>query len=342
MPRKPPARRRRAHQFGGSSQAAVPTKPRGLRYKQPNLVGKHVFRVREFHVRDHLVPLLRKNRLGAAKLDLILRGLALNPQHTGKRSTPGLVLNRFAYEDLHDLARGANWFGAGKTSGTYSYDPDLARLKRKWVGEQLQVLEAMRLVRRDPRPGDHPTIVVLRDDGSGEAFDDPDGTPGNTYVSILGGIISSGALAEWDTARLTFYLAAMIAEWHSVRLPFRLPPAILEQFPALAVRGAEPGTGSWYRPLTWFNNASQREDNAVLIPFSTSTLERGVKAFSAEGLIEVHKLSRSPRTGRPFKSGPRNLYVNKFGTLTEAARIVPAEQFDDELQRLVAEQSEQR
>jgi hypothetical protein len=58
----------------------------GLRYKQPNLVGKHVFRVREIHVRDHLVPLLRKNRLGAAKLDLILRGLALNPQHTGKRS----------------------------------------------------------------------------------------------------------------------------------------------------------------------------------------------------------------------------------------------------------------
>jgi hypothetical protein len=133
----------------------------------------------------------------------------------------------------------------------------------------------------------------------------------------------------------------MIAEWHSVRLPFKLSPAFLEQFPALPVRGAEPGTGSWFRPLTWFNDPKQREDNAVLIPFSTSTLERGVKAFSAEGLVEVRKLPRNPRTGRPFKSGPRNLYINKFATLTEAARIVPAEQFDDELQRLVAQQSQQ-
>jgi hypothetical protein len=185
----------------------MPKKPPGMRYKHPSLVGKHVFRVREIHVRDHLVPLLSKNRLGAAKLDLILRGLALNPQHTGKRSTPGLVLNNFAYEDLHDLARGASWFGGDKADDLQPYDPDLARLKRKWVGEQLQALEAMRLVRREPRPGDHPTIVVLRDDGSGESFDDPDGSPGNTYVSIQGAIIASGALVEWDTARLTFYLS---------------------------------------------------------------------------------------------------------------------------------------
>jgi hypothetical protein len=130
----------------------------------------------------------------------------------------------------------------------------------------------------------------------------------------------------------------MIAEWHSARLPFDLPPAFLKQFPALAVRGTEPGAGSWYRPLTWFNDATQREDSAVLIPFSTSTLERGRKAFETEGLIEVQKLSRSPRTGRPFKSGPRNLYVNKFGSLTQAARMLPAAQFDAELQRLVAQQ----
>jgi hypothetical protein len=323
----------------------MPKKPPGLRYKQPNLVGKHLFRVREVHVRDHLVPLLSKNRLGAAKLNLILRGLALSPQHTGKRSTPGLVLNQFTYEDLHDLARGATWFGGDKTGDIQPYDPDLAKLKRKWVGEQLQELEAMKLIHREPRPGTTPTIVVLRDDGSGQTFDDPDGAPGNTYVSILGGIIASGALAEWSMARLTFYLAAMIAERHSLRLPLDLPPPILtqlrEQFPTMAVRGAEPGGGSWYRPLTWFNDATQREDSAVLIPFSTSTLERGRKALETEGLVEVHKLSRSPRTGRPFKSGPRNLYINRFGTLTQAAQIVPAERFDAELQRLVAQESKQ-
>jgi hypothetical protein len=340
MPEKP-VRRRRARQPEGSAKTAKPRKQPGLRYKQPHLVGKHLFRVREVHVRDHLVPLLSKNRLGAAKLDLILRGLALSPQHRGKRSTPGLVLNTFTYEDLHDLARAPNWFG-GKSGDTYAYDAGLARLKRKWVGEQLQALEAMRLIRREPRPGDHPTIVVLRDDGSGKAFDDPDGTPGKTYVSILGGIISSGALAEWSMAQLTFYLAAMIAERHTIRLPVQLPPNILELVPNLAVRGTEPGSGRWYRPLTWFNDATQREDNAVLIPFSTSTLERGLKAFEADGLIEVRKLRRNPRTNKPFKSGPRNLYINKFGTLTEAARIVPAEQFDAELQQLVTQQSQQR
>jgi hypothetical protein len=338
MPKKPPVRQRPVRQSGGSTKAGMPKKPQGLRYKQPNLVGKHLFRVREIHVRDHLVPLLSKNRLGAAKLDLILRGLALNPEHTGRRSTSGLVLDRFTYEDLHDLARGRF---SGEAGDTYTYDPKLVRLKRKWVGDQLQELEALKLIRREQRPGTTPTIVVLRDDESEEPFDAPDGSPGNTYVSILGGIISSGALADWKMAQLTFYLAAMIAEWHSVRLPFPLSPAILKQLPALAVRGAEPGGGSWYRPFTWFNNAAQREDNAVLIPFSDSTLERGRKLFEAEGLIEVQQLRRNPRTGKPFKSGPRNLYVSKFNTLTEAARIVPAEQFDDEPQRLVVQQSRQ-
>src|SRR6266542_239228 len=161
----------------------MPKKSPGLRYKQPNLMGKHLFRVREIHVRDHLVPLLSKNRLGAAKLDLILRGLALNPEHTGSRSTPGLVLDRFTYEDLHVLAHGRF---PGETRDTYTYDPKLAKLKRKWVGEKLQDLEAMKLIRREQRPGTTPTIVVLRDDGSGATFDAPDVSAGNTYVSILG------------------------------------------------------------------------------------------------------------------------------------------------------------
>jgi hypothetical protein len=65
MPKKP-VRRRRAHQPKGSTKNAKPRKQQGLRYKQPNLVGKHVFRVREVHVRDHLVPLLSRNRRGEA------------------------------------------------------------------------------------------------------------------------------------------------------------------------------------------------------------------------------------------------------------------------------------
>ena len=58
----------------------------------------------------------------------------------------------------------------------------------------------MKLVRREPRPGKRPRLVVLRDDGSGQPFDDPDGSPGNTYVRILGSVIASGALASWGGA----------------------------------------------------------------------------------------------------------------------------------------------
>ena len=80
-------------------------KPKGLPYLS-QLVGKHQFRVRETHVRDHLAPLLTKGRSGAVKLDLILRGVALNPVHKGKRKTPGQVLDTYIYPELHDLARG--------------------------------------------------------------------------------------------------------------------------------------------------------------------------------------------------------------------------------------------
>jgi hypothetical protein len=71
-------------------------KPKGLPYLS-HLVGKHQFRVRETHVRDHLAPLLTKGRAGAVKLDLILRGVALNPVHKGNRKTPGQVLDTYTY-----------------------------------------------------------------------------------------------------------------------------------------------------------------------------------------------------------------------------------------------------
>jgi hypothetical protein len=46
---------------------------RGLCYIGAHF-GKHFFRIRETHVRDHLALLLTQRRLGAVKLDLIVRG----------------------------------------------------------------------------------------------------------------------------------------------------------------------------------------------------------------------------------------------------------------------------
>jgi hypothetical protein len=67
-----------------------------------------------------------------------------------------------------------------------------------------------------------------RAETGGRPFDDLDGSPNNTHVTILGGIIASGALAEWTTARIAFYLFAMIAE-RPIRLyrPCEPSPAVI-------------------------------------------------------------------------------------------------------------------
>ncbi|MTD46283.1 hypothetical protein GKE82_18830 [Conexibacter sp. W3-3-2] len=111
---------------------------------------------------------------------------------------------------MHDLLRGDALLGDRPPGAD---DNEATRkLKRKWVGEQLAVLEARNLVVRRERPGRRPLLTVLRDNGSGEALDDPDGTRGNEYVTILGGVLAKGTIREWGAPEICAYLAAMIAE----------------------------------------------------------------------------------------------------------------------------------
>jgi hypothetical protein len=65
----------------------------------------------------------------------------------------------------------------------------------------------------------------------------------------------------------------------------------------------EPGSGSWFRPLTWISDPTQRHRGAVLIPFKEATLERGRAAFENEGLITVAKSRYDPVTRQRFQSG---------------------------------------
>ena len=154
----------------------------------------------------------------------------------------GTVLPSYSWEQLHDLVR------TPESIGPHVRDPTVAgkvlRLKRKWVGVQLARLEDRGLVERMDRPGRRPQLVVLRDDGSGLPFDDPDGTPGNRYVRILGSVISTGALATWDTPRLSAFLAAMAAERHDDA--------------ARGIARRDAGMGRWFRPLRWFADAENR------------------------------------------------------------------------------------
>jgi len=294
---------------------------KGLRYRPPDVIGKHLFRVRETYLRDQVAPLLRSNRADAVKLDLVLRGLALSPQHLGQRRIPGLVLPHIAYEDLFDLVRPADDYGRPTDSAGDLYAAEVRKLKRKWVGEQLQLLQQRRLVHRVDRPGRRPHLVVRRDDGTEKAFDDPDGTTGNTYATVLGAIIASGELVKWGTAELAAYLAAMVAEWHD-------PTFDSDKVPA--------GSGRWYRPVSWFNS-DRRPAHHVRIPFSEATLERGLKRLITEGLIAKDRRLQDPATGRRFRTGRRNVYTNRFAVLNEVVRAqtIGSEQFDAELRHLV-------
>lgn len=259
--------------------------------------GKHLFRVRERHLAEHLVSLIASHAVGAAKLDLVLRCMALLPRDAGNRKH-GLVLPRCSWELLHDLARGNE--GLGAASPGVDADPTRAvsKLKRKWVGQQLVRLEDRKLLKRESRPGKRPTLIVLRDDGSGEPFDDPDGSHGNTYITILGAVIASRTMANWGAPELAAYLAAMVAERHATSEP------------------KQPGTGEWFRSLAWFADPAgfYGPDSRVRVKFSEPTLERGIKKLEGAGLMSHRRILTFPGTNRRL-SGPRNLYANNFASL---------------------------
>jgi hypothetical protein len=169
----------------------------------------------------------------------------------------------------------------------------------------------MNLVQREARPGRRPRILVLADDGSGRAFDDPDGTPGNTYVTIPGYVIASERLASWGGPELCFFLAAMLGERDAAR---RLADGKPRSWPL--------GGGTWYRPLTWFSDLERRRSAyAVRVPFAVTTLERGLVLLERAGLVAHEQITHNPHTGKRLL-GPRNLYSNRFDLLENVSSIL--------------------
>jgi hypothetical protein len=284
--------------------------------------GKHEFRIREQHVADHLIPLMKARAIGAAKLDIVLRGVALLEEHAGNREV-GLVLPAYSWEQLHDLARTSA--GLGPRPADIAASAETVRLKRKWVGEQLARLEELTLVERTMRPGRRPTLLVLSDSGSGAPLDDPDGSPGNRYVRIPGAIIATGTLAGWGTPKLAAFLAAMVAERHADAERDR-------------AERRDPGSGRWYRPLGWFADREGVYDSQhrVCLPFAEKTLERGFLELEADGLISRTRSSINPTTNRRFK-GPRIIYQNKFHTLNEEAGVMGREEYLKQLEQDAAD-----
>jgi hypothetical protein len=265
--------------------------------KWKDLGGHYLIRVRERHVRDHVAPLLAAKNPGVAKLDLVLRGLAAHPE-SGR--PVGQVPPILRWEDLHDLARAGAYLEADTV------------LKRKWISDKVGQLEQLGLLRRDLVPGARPVITVLRDDGSGEPFDDPTGDRDDSYITVVAGVIVYRRLAAWGSTQLAACLAAMVAE--------RYARADTHQVHAFDLDNLRFGGGQWYRPLSWFADRERhRPPDHIRIPFAERTLRQGFKQLRAEGLIGHQRIREDPRTGNRFKYW-RTLYRNGFDDARPQAR----------------------
>lgn len=249
-------------------------------------------RVREVHLRDHIAPLVTRGAAGTAKVDLLLRGMA---NRDAEDADPGQIPSELSWEYLHDTVRPRE-----------DYRDSGAVLKRKWLGDKLEQLESMGLLRRVTTRGRRSKIVLLRDDGSQLPNDDP-GSTGDSYVTVLGGLFESQRITGWGTPQVAAYFDAMIAERYA-----RADPAM-----AHLQAGQPLGGGRWFRALDWFADENGlRPADHIRIPFSARTLRRGMNMPRAEHLITSLRVHEDPRTGQPFRAPyGRYIYSNAFADL---------------------------
>lgn len=294
-----------------SSQASD---TRGIHYA-PEISGKFLFRVRERYVADSIAAMIRSRRVGAVKLDLVLRGLALLPAHAGNRQ-PGFVLRhrgRLSYEVLHDLCRDPSRFSLDAPHDVDD-DPVVRDKKRNWVREQMQELGRHNLLLRNAdSEGRRPELIVLSDQGDGSPFDDPGSQNGASYVTISGAVISSPFFRNWGAQEIVAYLCAMTADRFARRRRHQLTGETVE-----------PGAATWFRQADWFNGKNPyapRPEGHVAYPFSTTTIERGLRALCDQGLVEAWWSTRDPVTGQRFQSGRRKVYKNNFAAVGQAEII---------------------
>jgi hypothetical protein len=276
---------------------------KGLPYSR-DVTGKHLFRIRRTYVATHVVRLIKAKAVGAAKVDIALRGVALLPEHAGKRPV-GFVLRRIPYQAIYDLCCDPLHFGADLD------DPQVIDCKREWVRDQLSTLEQLGLVRRDRagRAGRRPDIIVLKDDGSGDRFDDPGSVVvkgafdrDNSYITIHGSVIRDPRFRDWGGPELAAYYCAMTAEQESPKRPPQ----------------GESGTGTWFRQIEWFRG-KYRRDFEVVYNFGEKTLRKGFGSLADQGWLLRERTMR--HDGQRFNR-PRTIYTNRFQDSAMGAQVI--------------------
>ena len=291
----------------GEAMAKDTKQHNGIEYA-PRVVGKFLFRVREAYVAGPAADLVRSRRVGALKLDLVLRGLALLPVHAGSREA-GHVLRhrRLSYELFHDLCRDPERFAL---DAPHDIDDDAAvrEKKRTWVREQLQALEARQLVRRSTDPdGRRPDITVLSDRCDGEPFDDPGATAtaADGYLTISGAVISSPLFRGWGAPEVVAYLCAMTADRFARHRHHKHTG-----------EATQPGSATWFRqdtsrihsrpPLS--NADSERSATKASSrprgPPSTPTPDSGSPQDHETSTSTTSQTSARPRSSTSTPTGP--------------------------------------
>jgi|GEM_PF-1576737 len=274
--------------------------------------GKTIFRVSEQYLAEHLAPLIRARRPEAAKIDLVLRAVALSPGHNGERPVGTVLRLRglFDYAEIHDLVRDARRFSMTPPED----DDDDAKereLKREWVRQQLCLLEERRLLTRIDTGQGPRRIVMLSDLGNGDAFDDPGNeATRRSYVTLHGAVLASQDFRAWGSPELVGYVCAMVAD------RFARSAAAKD-----GKTDIEPGAATWYRQAAWFNNENgYRREGHTPLPFSTTTIERGLEAMRRRGYVDAERKRVGP-DGRRFQH-PRLIYTNRFNRVGMTADVI--------------------
>ena len=287
----------------------TPAASRGLEYA-PGVVGKTLFRVSEQYVADHVAPLITSRRADTVKLDLVLRAIALSPEHAGRRE-PGTVLRRrLDYPAIHDLVRDPRRFSVERPEDD---DEDAVERdkKREWVREQLKLLEDRGLLKRSDMGDGRQQITMLCDLGNGEPFDDPGAKESQrSYVTVVGAALASSEFRDWGSPEIVGFLCAMVADRYARNLHNKKHGVQLE-----------PGSATWYRQADWFNNRNgYRHPGHVILPFSTTTIERGLKAMRDLGYIDAERKKKAPDGRRLLH--PRMIYTNNFHRIGAGAEVI--------------------
>ena len=266
----------------------------------------------ERYVADHLAPLIASHRPDAASSISSFEGSHSRPttwEHANPVSSFATgAASTMRRSTISSVTRVGSPQPFRRTTMTTRSS---GRPNESGYASSFKVLEGRGLLTRRDR-GDGPReIVMLRDLGDRQPFDDP-GAKANyrSYVTILGSVLAAPIFRTWGSRELVGFLCATVGDRYACNQQKRAHGVDLVA-----------GSAVWYRQADWFNNENgYRPAGHVALPFSTTTIERGLKAMRDRHYIIGHRKKKAP-DGKRFQH-PRMIYTNRFHLVGAGAEVI--------------------